>query len=183
MNVQAHMSAGQVPNQGGLPQQNGNALPPNQLQNLVGGVAPGAASGGVGGVPQQHNMLNMDAELLIARSYMRDKIFGILLQRQTQPVDEATRMKFRDISKRLEEGLFKAARTKEDHLNLETLESRLSSLIKGRSGNNHNSVSVGAQSESLLQGQWHPQSQERTHMTGNMSHEQHIQEDFRQLSL
>ncbi|KAI9196308.1 hypothetical protein LWI28_022808 [Acer negundo] len=138
MNVQAHMSAGQVPNQGGMPQQNGNALPPNQMQNLVGGVAPGAASGGVGVVAQQHNMLNMDSELLRARNCMQDRIFSILLHRQIQPVDETTRHKFRDISKRLEEGLFKAAHTKEDYMNMETLEPRLSSLIKGRSGNNHN---------------------------------------------
>ncbi|XP_031254705.1 histone acetyltransferase HAC1-like [Pistacia vera] len=134
MNVQAHIPAGQVPNQGGLPQQNGNTLPPNQMQNLVGG----GGSVGVAGVSQQHNMLNVDSELLRARGFMRDRIFSILLQRQTQPIDEATRARFRDISKRLEEGLFKAALTKEDYMNLETLEFRLSSLIKGRSGNNHN---------------------------------------------
>ncbi|TXG47367.1 hypothetical protein EZV62_026661 [Acer yangbiense] len=56
----------------------------------------------------------------------------------SQPIDETTRTKFREISKRLEEGLFKAAHTKEDYMNMETLEPRLSSLIKGRSGNNHN---------------------------------------------
>ncbi|KAK1557861.1 hypothetical protein Q3G72_033244 [Acer saccharum] len=89
--------------------------------NLV-GVAPGAASGGVGVVPQQHNMLNMDAELLRARGFMRDRIFSILLHRQSQLIDETTRMKFRDISTRLEEGLFKAAHTKEDYMNMETLE-------------------------------------------------------------
>ncbi|KAK0579925.1 hypothetical protein LWI29_033535 [Acer saccharum] len=104
--------------------------------NLV-GVAPGAASGGVGVVPQQHNMLNMDAELRRARGFMRDRIFSILLHRQSQLIDETTRMKFRDISTRLEEGLFKAAHTKEDYMNMETLEPRLSSLIKSRSGNNH----------------------------------------------
>lgn len=79
MNVQAHMSAGQVPNQGGLPQQNGNALPPNQIQNLVGGVTTAAGIGGggigVGTVAQQHNMFNAaDSELLRARGYIRDKM-------------------------------------------------------------------------------------------------------------
>ncbi|XP_044505837.1 histone acetyltransferase HAC1 isoform X3 [Mangifera indica] len=116
MNVQAHISAGQVPNQGGLPQQNGNALPPNQMQNSV----DGGGSVVVAGVSQQHNILNVDSELLRARGCMRDKIFSILMQRQTQQIDETTRMKCKDISKRLEEGLFKAAFT------------------KGRGGHSHN---------------------------------------------
>ena len=34
------------------------------------------------------------------------------MHRQSQPIDETTRNKFKDISKRLEEGLFKAAHTK-----------------------------------------------------------------------
>ncbi|XP_044505832.1 histone acetyltransferase HAC1-like isoform X2 [Mangifera indica] len=134
MNVQAHISAGQVPNQGGLPQQNGNALPPNQMQNLV----DGGGSVVVAGVSQQHNILNVDSELLRARGCMRDKIFSILMQRQTQQIDETTRMKCKDISKRLEEGLFKAAFTKEDYMNLDTLEPRLSILIQGRGGHSHN---------------------------------------------
>lgn len=36
----------------------------------------------------------------------------MLLHRQTQTIDETQRTKFKDISKRLEEGLFKAASTK-----------------------------------------------------------------------
>lgn len=141
MNVQAHISAGQVPNQGGLPQQNGNALQPNQMQNLVGGVsttAAIAAGGSGGGVTPQRNMFNADPDLLRARGFMRDRIFGMLLHRQTQTIDETQRTKFKDISKRLEEGLFKAASTKEDYMNMDTLEARLSYLIKGRPGNNHN---------------------------------------------
>lgn len=59
--------SGQVPNQGGLPQQNGNLLQPSQMQNL--GVA-GGVSGvlGTGGPP--HNMLNMDPDLMRARDCM-----------------------------------------------------------------------------------------------------------------
>ncbi|KAH9702050.1 Histone acetyltransferase HAC1 [Citrus sinensis] len=48
------------------------------------------------------------------------------------------------------------------------------------SHNGFNCFSIGGQSESVPQGQWHSQSQEKTHMAGNMSHEQHVQEDFRQ---
>ncbi|XP_050225725.1 histone acetyltransferase HAC1 [Mercurialis annua] len=122
MNVQTHMS-GQVPNQ--LPQQNGNS----QLQNL--------AAGGTG-VAAPPNMFNVDPELHRARAYMKEKIFAIILQRQQQPVSEPQKQKFKDIAKRLEEGLFKAAHSKEDYMNLNTLESRLSNLIKRAPANNHN---------------------------------------------
>ncbi|KAG8638160.1 histone acetyltransferase HAC1 isoform X2 [Manihot esculenta] len=130
MNVQAHISGqicGQVPNQ--LPQQNGNPLPAVQLQNL-------AASSG-GGLTSP-SMFTMDPELHRARIFMREKIFAIILQRQPQPVSEPQKQKFKDIAKRLEEGLFKAAQSKEDYMNLNTLESRLSSLIKRAPVNNHN---------------------------------------------
>ncbi|XVE91163.1 hypothetical protein DITRI_Ditri20bG0132300 [Diplodiscus trichospermus] len=39
---------------------------------------------------------------------------------------------------------------------------------------------AGAQPESVQQSQWHPHSQEQVQITGNLSHEQHVQEDFRQ---
>ncbi|XP_057995404.1 histone acetyltransferase HAC1 isoform X2 [Hevea brasiliensis] len=130
MNVQAHISgqiSGQVPNQ--LPQQNGNPLPAAQLQNLA------AASGGVVTSP---NMFTMDPELHRARIVIREKIFAIILQRQPQPVGEPQKQKYKDIAKRLEECLFKAAQSKEDYMNLNTLESRLSCLIKRAPVNNQN---------------------------------------------
>jgi len=43
-----------------------------------------------------------------------------------------------DVARRLEEGLFKIANTKEDYVNPSTLEPRLASLIKGRQLNNYN---------------------------------------------
>ncbi|GMN48158.1 hypothetical protein TIFTF001_017334 [Ficus carica] len=151
MNVQAHISgqiSGQVPNQAGtqlpvLPQQNGNAIPP-QMQNL------GGPSRTIGG---------MDPEVIRARSFMHEKILGglipnltpkrighpttqnvtklpsslsyeILLQRHQQPITEMQRRRFKDIVKRLEEGLFRLAQTKEDYMNLDTLEMRLHNIIK-----------------------------------------------------
>ncbi|XVF26446.1 hypothetical protein REPUB_Repub14bG0017500 [Reevesia pubescens] len=131
MNVHAHMS-GQVPNQGGLPQQNGNPLQPAQMQNL--GVAGGGVVG-AGGPP--HNTLNMDSDLIRTREYMRGKITEVLKLRHQHPITEASMIRFPDFARRLEEGLFKIAHTKEDYTNLSTLEHRLQTLIKG-SRNVHN---------------------------------------------
>ena len=76
MNVQAHMSgqiSGQVPNQGGLPQQNGSPLQPAHIQNLgvAGGVGVGSAVGARG---PPHNTLNMDPDLIRTREYMQGKM-------------------------------------------------------------------------------------------------------------
>ncbi|KAL4310124.1 hypothetical protein GQ457_01G047950 [Hibiscus cannabinus] len=133
MNVQAHMSgqiSRQVANQGGLPQQNGNLLQPAQMQNS--GVAGGLTAAGVvgsGGPP--HNMLNMDPDLHRTREYMRGKIIDVLKLRNQLPMTEASMIKFRDFARRLEEGLFKIAQTKEDYTNLSTLENRLQILLRG----------------------------------------------------
>ncbi|XVF86275.1 hypothetical protein PTKIN_Ptkin18bG0027100 [Pterospermum kingtungense] len=126
MNLQAHMSgqiSGQVPNQGDLPQQNGTPLQPSEMQNL--GVAGLGAGGIVGAGGPSHNTLNMD------REYMRGKIIEILKMRRQHPLIEPSMIKFQDIARRLEEGLFRIARTKEDYMNLSTLEHRLQTLIKG----------------------------------------------------
>ncbi|XWS16583.1 hypothetical protein CRYUN_Cryun34aG0101100 [Craigia yunnanensis] len=130
MNVQAHMLgqiSGQVPNQGGLPQQNGNPLQATQMQNL--GIAGGVGAVGVGGPP--HNTLNMDPDLIRTREYMRGKIIEVLKLRHQHPITEASMIRFQDFARWLEEGLFKIAHTKEDYINLSTLEHRLQTLIKG----------------------------------------------------
>ncbi|KAF7843096.1 histone acetyltransferase HAC1-like [Senna tora] len=129
MKLQTHIPgqlSGQVPNQAashlpGLSQPNGNAPPP-QIPNL-------------GGVPRP--TINMDPEFLRARSFMQEKIYDILLSRQQQPVPEHNRRKFKDLAKRLEEGMLKAALSKEEYMNLDTLESRLFNCIKRSSMNNH----------------------------------------------
>ncbi|XP_020232230.1 histone acetyltransferase HAC1 isoform X2 [Cajanus cajan] len=112
----------EVPNQSGfqlpgLIQLNGIALP--QIPNL--GVFP-----------------TMDTEFLRARSFMLEKIYNILLQRNQHPVTEAHRKKVKDLAKRLEEGMLKSAISKEDYMNLDTLESRLSNFFRLSSMNNHN---------------------------------------------
>jgi E1A/CREB-binding protein len=48
------------------------------------------------------------------------------------------------------------------------------------SQSDNNPLSVGAQSESALQGQWNAQSQDRNHIPRSMSLEHNVQEDFRQ---
>ncbi|CAI0442024.1 unnamed protein product [Linum tenue] len=126
MNVQAHVSgqiSGQVPNQ--LAQQNGNSLPPAQMQGLS---VPG------GGVAAASHMY-VDNELNRARIFIREKIFVIITQRH-QLVSEAHKQKFRDIARRLEEGLFKQALSKvEEYTDLGTLEYRLGTLLKRTSLN------------------------------------------------
>ncbi|KAL1224192.1 Histone acetyltransferase HAC12 [Cardamine amara subsp. amara] len=135
MNVQAHMSgklSGQVPNQGKLPQNNGNS----QMQNLVGGT--GVASSGAGVGPSRNIVGAMDHDISKLRQYMQTLVFNMLQQRQPSPADAASKAKYMDVARRLEEGLFKMASTKEDYVNRSTLESRITSLIKGRHLNNHN---------------------------------------------
>ncbi|KAK8630095.1 hypothetical protein V6N13_078906 [Hibiscus sabdariffa] len=133
MNVQAHMSgqiSRQVANQGGLTQQNGNLLQPAQMQNS--GVAGGLTAAGVvgsGGPP--HNMLNMDPDLHRTREYMRGKIIDVLKLRNQLPMTEASMIKFRDFARRLEEGLFKIAQTKEDYTKFEYSREPFTDSIKG----------------------------------------------------
>ncbi|KAK3000281.1 hypothetical protein RJ639_022669 [Escallonia herrerae] len=128
MNLQAPMSgqiSGQVPNQAGtslpgLPQQNGSSVP-NQMQNLLG----------------HRSTLNMEPDLVKARTFIHKKIYEYLMQRQ-QPAQEIPAKKLLEIVKRLEEGLFRTAVTKEEYLDLGTLENRLHVLIKRLPLSNHN---------------------------------------------
>ncbi|XP_047328554.1 histone acetyltransferase HAC1-like [Impatiens glandulifera] len=128
MDLHAQMSgqiSGQVSNQGGtqlsgLSQHNGGSLP-NQMQNL----------GGHRSTPAE------DQETFKMRKYMLDKIYQMVMQRQ-QSNQEIQSKKIQDIVKRLEEGLFRTATTKEEYMNLDTLETRLHGLIKRSPMNNHN---------------------------------------------
>ncbi|XP_047250218.1 histone acetyltransferase HAC1 isoform X2 [Capsicum annuum] len=126
MNLQ-HMSgqmSGQVPNQSGtslpgLPQQSGNPFS-MQMQNPV----------------VHSNMPNMEPDFSRARLFISHKIYDYLMTRQQ--AHEKPPKKVMDIVKRLEEGLFKSASTKEEYMNLTTLENRLHGLIKGLRMNNQN---------------------------------------------
>ncbi|KAJ4879380.1 Histone acetyltransferase HAC12 [Raphanus sativus] len=132
MNVQAHMSgklSGQAPNQGTVPQNNVNS----QMQNLV--VASGAGGGASAGPSR---IGPMDHDVLKLRQYMQILVFNVLQQRQPSPADAASKAKYMDVARRLEEGLYKMATSKEDYLNRSTLESRITSLIKNRHLNNYN---------------------------------------------
>ncbi|KAL7086653.1 hypothetical protein ACP275_13G014500 [Erythranthe tilingii] len=124
MNLQTHHSrqiSGKVPNQAGnmlpgLPQQTGNPVT-NQMHNP--------------------NIHRMDPEIGKTRKYMQMKILEFLMHRRQQ-TQEVPKKKMEDLVRRLEEGLYKTATTKEEYLNLETLESRLSILIKPLTMSNHN---------------------------------------------
>ncbi|KAH0849610.1 hypothetical protein HID58_096280 [Brassica napus] len=100
INSKAHLS-GQVSNQGNMSQQN--------EFSQGGGGAPGLG-------PSRN-----DNDLLRLRQGMRIKIFSILQQKQPSPADDASKAKYMDVARRLEEGLFKIANSKEDYLNQSTL--------------------------------------------------------------
>ncbi|RID57813.1 hypothetical protein BRARA_F01165 [Brassica rapa] len=91
----------------------------------------------------------MDHDNLKLRQYMQNFVFNILLQRQHSPVDAASKAKCMEVARRLEEGLYKMANSKEDYVNRSTLESRIMALMKSRYMSNYNqlladSSSVGA---------------------------------------
>ncbi|XP_055802488.1 histone acetyltransferase HAC1-like isoform X2 [Solanum dulcamara] len=117
--------SGQVPNQSGtslpgIPQQNGNPSP-MQMQNS--GV--------------HRTLPNMESEFLKVRRYISRKIYEYLMRRQQQQSQEMQPQRVVDLVKRLEESLFKSASTKEEYMDLSTLENRLLSVIKRLPLNNH----------------------------------------------
>ncbi|XP_068641056.1 histone acetyltransferase HAC1-like [Aristolochia californica] len=121
--MHVHMSgqmSGQVTNQAGsqlpvLPQQNGNSIP-SQMQSLTG-------------------LRTMDQDLPPLRQIMKDKIAQFLLQRQ---MPQEMRLRLPDVVRRLEEWLFKDASSKEEYMNMESLEHRLQTLVKRLFHHNHN---------------------------------------------
>ncbi|CAN1139410.1 Histone acetyltransferase HAC12 [Linum perenne] len=89
-------------------------------------------------VPAPRNMY-LDPEVIAARQFIRNKIYQIILQRQPQQATEQQKQRFLDIAKRLEDGLFKHAPSQvEEFMDLSTLETRLSILLKRTSMNNQN---------------------------------------------
>ncbi|KAF5806421.1 putative histone acetyltransferase [Helianthus annuus] len=93
-------------------------------------------------IPQQQNMMQNSeggprapVTMEQARQFIRDRIYKFLTQRLTR---EMPPKNYLDIVRRLEEGLFKSAQSKEEYLNLDTLENRLQALLKRNSMNNQN---------------------------------------------
>ncbi|CAF2083571.1 unnamed protein product [Brassica napus] len=115
------------------------------MQNLVVASSGAGASGG----PSRNIAGPMDHDNLKLRQYMQNFVFNILLQRQHSHVDAASKAKCMEVARRLEEGLYKMANSKEDYVNRSTLESRIMALMKSRYMSNNNqlladSSSVGA---------------------------------------
>ncbi|CAH8381259.1 unnamed protein product [Eruca vesicaria subsp. sativa] len=80
----------------------------------------------------------MDPDKLKLRHYMQNFVFNIVQQRQSSPVDAASKPKFMEVARRLEEGLYNMAKSKEDYVNRSTLESRIKGLIKSGYLKNYN---------------------------------------------
>lgn len=80
----------------------------------------------------------MDTEFLRARAFIQEKICDVLLHRHHhQPIDDIQKRRIKDLAKRLEEAMLKVASSKEDYMNLETLESRLSNFLRRATMNNN----------------------------------------------
>ncbi|KAK4772401.1 hypothetical protein SAY86_014176 [Trapa natans] len=136
MNVHAHISGqvpGHVPNQTAqqLPQRSGNPSS-YPVQNF--GPAVGATGTGT-----------MDQELLSARKFVRERIFAHLVKRQQNNAGVQME-KIKEVVRRLEEGLLRLASSKEEYMNMETLGSRLASLISRTSSGNRQPPSSSATS-------------------------------------
>ncbi|RID51865.1 hypothetical protein BRARA_H02503 [Brassica rapa] len=114
--------------QGTVPQNNGNS----QMHNVGGAGGDEGPSRSTVGPGVDHNILRL-------RQYMRILVFNVLQKKQPLPPDDAaSKAKYMEVARRLEEGLFKTAISKEDYLNESTLDSRLGRLIKGRQLKNSN---------------------------------------------
>ncbi|KAL5708943.1 histone acetyltransferase [Ranunculus cassubicifolius] len=145
MHLQTHMSGqipGQIPNQAGpqlsgLPLQNGSSIP-SSIQSL-------------GGL---RNTSSMDPDLEMRRKFIRERIYQKLIQ-QRAPMTVEMQPKMKDIVTRLEVALYKSAASKEEYLNMDTLDTRLYTLIKrlpasGHSQQlNHNALPHNASSSSI----------------------------------
>ncbi|ERN03959.1 histone acetyltransferase HAC1 [Amborella trichopoda] len=128
MHVQAHMSgqiSGQLPNQAGtqlpgLPQQNGGTLP-SQVQTL----------GGFQG------SWHADPDVIAVRNCMQERILHFLQRQQKAPNWQP---KLPDLVKRLESGLFKDAPSKDEYVDLDTLERRIQVILEKHSNRNQQLV-------------------------------------------
>lgn len=111
--------------------------------NQAGSQLPGIAQlNGNGQMPSlggvSRSALNMDPEFHRARAYIQEKICETLFRRHQQPINEMQKRRIKDLAKRLEEAMLKNAQSKEEYLNLETLESRLSGFLRQATMNNRN---------------------------------------------
>ncbi|XP_057454308.1 histone acetyltransferase HAC1 [Lotus japonicus] len=77
----------------------------------------------------------MDPELLEIRSLILEKIHSTLLERCPRPISEEKRRMLKNLAIRLEAGLVKDASSRAEYVNLDTVESRLTDLIRRASQN------------------------------------------------
>lgn len=112
-----------------------------QVPNQAGSQLPGQTQLNVNALPAQMPSLGgsaINTEFLRARAFIRDRIYEMLLQRHAIPVSEMQKRRIKDLSKCLEEGLLKDSLSKEDYMNLDTLQSRLTNFLRQAAMCNHN---------------------------------------------
>ncbi|KAK4754226.1 hypothetical protein SAY87_002330 [Trapa incisa] len=119
MNIHTHVS-GQVP--GHVPNQTAQQLPQRTVNPSPYPVQHFRPAVGATGT------ITMDQELLSARSCLRNTIFAYLAKRQ-KIITDSQMERLKEVVRRLEEGLFRLAGSKEEYMNMETLGSRLASLL------------------------------------------------------
>ncbi|KAK1317719.1 Histone acetyltransferase HAC1 [Acorus calamus] len=115
--------SGQVPNQpgrqlSGLSQQNGNSVP-SQLQNP--------------GLLRNSSIMDSDID---KRRLMRTKLAQLFQNQQQQGVDWQQRLP--ELVRRLDDMLYREARTEEEYMNINTLQERVKAVVKSMQNPNHN---------------------------------------------
>ncbi|KAL5706383.1 histone acetyltransferase [Ranunculus cassubicifolius] len=78
----------------------------------------------------------MDPELEIRREFIRERIYQKLVQ-QREPLTAEMQTKLKDIAWRLEVALYKSSASREEYLNIDTLDNRLYTLIKRLPASTH----------------------------------------------
>lgn len=118
-------------------------------QTHMSGLVPNQNEGQFSASPQQTGAplssqmqsTGNQSEMIRDRGVVRQKIYDILMRRH-QPTDETEAQKMEDIVRRLEEGLFRGATSKEQYMNFDTLENRLHVMINSQSLHNQSFVAM-----------------------------------------
>ncbi|KAL2642143.1 hypothetical protein R1flu_009730 [Riccia fluitans] len=108
---------------------NAQSQAPNQSLGQVSRMAQPNGSSLPGSAPQVHRTWHQEADVFGLRRTVVENILS-LFQKRRGPVTQEWQQKLPDFVKKLEEGLYRQAASKEEYADPTTLESRLQSLAK-----------------------------------------------------